>query len=88
MAQRKAKKPKRKAGKARTKRSAPRRKPARKATRRAAASGRSAADKQRIAELEAENRRLREELDGMRGERFGTESVEPPEPDEGTDSFE
>jgi hypothetical protein len=82
MAQRKAKKPKRKAAKARTQRTAPRRKPARKAPRRATAS-RSAGDSRRIAELEAENQRLREELERLRAERDEPERSASAEPEEG-----
>jgi hypothetical protein len=70
MARRKASKGKKSGAKAARGRTTARRKVAKKAARpRKAAARRSAPHTSRIAELEAENRRLREELDRLRGQR-------------------
>jgi hypothetical protein len=88
MAQRKARKAKGRAKKASAKRATPRRKKAaRKAMRRPAASARPGGDSKRIAELEEENRRLREELATLRAERIEAEPPAEPEPDDSTPAY-
>jgi hypothetical protein len=91
MAQRKAKKSRTKsrAGAKAKKRPAPKRakagkKAARKPARRASGGGRSDA---RVAELQAENRRLREELEALRAERESSGSAAAEEPGEPTLPF-
>ena len=83
MAQRKARRSASKKTKAAGKRPAPKRKAIRRPARKAAP-----VPNKRVAELEAENRRLRGELESLREDRIETGSPEPPESDEGTDSFE
>jgi hypothetical protein len=89
MAQRKAKKARGKARKAGARGAASRRKAGRKPPKRQAPRARAGGDGKRIAELEAENRRLREELAALRAERIEAERPgEPgPEPDDSTPAY-